>query len=128
MNILLITTLDLQINLKESPSHICMDFLAFSSLQINFLNFSQICIFYHGWGKFSNYDFRITGKCICKSKNRIYSFLLMPLRKILPNVLMIIPQAEKNYLFFPGSAFWKFIFPVERGWEKKPRELKNDQN
>ena len=122
MNILLITTLDLQINLKESPSHICMDFLAFSSLQINFLNFSQICIFYHGWGKFSNYDFRITGRCICKAINRIYSFSLMPLSKILPNVLTIILQ------YFSQAAFLEIYFPSRKGWEKKPRELKNDQN
>ena len=53
--------------------------------------------------KFQIYSVKITGTYICESKHWICSFLLMPPRKTLPQVFIIIPQAE-------GTAFLKIFF------------------
>ena len=59
---------------------------------------------------------KITGKYICKSKNWICSFLLMPTSKTLPQAFIIIPNSEGNCSFLLNSVFWRSIFsPAERG-------------
>ena len=63
--------------------------------------------------KFQICSFKITGKYICESKNWIYSFLLMPKSKTLPQIFIIIPQTEGNCLFLPNSIFWRY-YGVEK--------------
>ena len=65
--------------------------------------------------KFQMYGLFITGKYICESKNRIFSVLLMPPNKNLPQVLIIIPQAKGNCQFSPDIIFWKQFFHTKRG-------------
>ena len=58
--------------------------------------------------------YKITGKYICKSKNWIRSFLLMPPSETLLQVLIMISHAEGNYslsTFSPaegGFCSWKY--------------------
>ena len=68
---------------------------------------------------------QINGKSIFKTKNWIYSFLLMLLPLL--QVLIITLKTEGKYQFSPGSIFSKFIPPPERGrgkGEDVMRELK----
>ena len=65
--------------------------------------------------KFQMYGLFITGKYICESKNRIFSVLLMPPNKNLPQVLIIIPQAKGNCQFSPDIIYWKQFFHTKRG-------------
>ena len=62
-------------------------------------------------------------KYICESKNWICSFLLMPPSKTLPQVFIIIPQADGYCPFIPNSIFWRYFLWDERGqrglWSSK---------
>ena len=78
--------------------------------------------------KFQIYGVRITREYICESKNWICSFLLMPLSKNLPQVLIITTQAEGNYPFSLNSVSSKSVFPsVERGKDYGAEWLKENQ-
>ena len=51
---------------------------------------------------FQIYGAQITGKCICESyKIERRTFHSCPLGKTLPHILIITPQAEGNYSFYP---------------------------
>ena len=62
--------------------------------------------------KFQIYGVNITGKYICGSKKWICSVLLMPPTKSLPQIFIIMPQAEGNYPFLPNSIFCRSIFSL----------------
>ena len=67
--------------------------------------------------KFQIHSVKITGKYICESKNWICSFLLMPPRKTLPRIFIIIPQADRNCPFLPNSVVWRYFFLRRKGGE-----------
>ena len=54
---------------------------------------------------------------ICESKNWICSFLIMHPRKTLPQVFIIILQADGNCPFLPNSVFWRYFFLRRKGGE-----------
>ena len=58
--------------------------------------------------KFQIYGFKITERDICEPKNWIFSFLLIPPSKTLP-------QTEGNYPFHQNSIFWKSLPPKQKG-------------
>ena len=47
--------------------------------------------------------------------NWICSFLLMPRSKTLPQLFIIILQADVNCSFLPNSVFWRYFF-LSRKW------------
>ena len=54
-------------------------------------------------------------KYIFKSKNQICSVLLISQSKTLPNILTIIPQADRNCPFLPNSVSWRYLFLSRKG-------------
>ena len=70
---------------------------------------------------FQIHGVKITGKYICESKNRICSFLLMPVRKTLPQVFIITTPSRRKLPIPPDKAFWESIFPQQRRglWRQK---------
>ena len=82
--------------------------------------FSQTCIFHHGenfsYGEnFQIYRVKITGKCICESKNEsVYSSSHAP-EQTPSRFLLSHPHGERYYTF-PQAAFWKswYFFPDKK--------------
>ena len=96
-------------NFKDTPSHISVESLRFYLSRI-FEFFPKPVYSTIVAEKFQIYGVRITGKYICESKNWIYSFLLMPTSKTLPQVFIIILQTEGNCPFLPNNVFFFFFF------------------
>ena len=64
-------------------------------------------------------------------KNWICSFLIIPPSKNLPQVFIIILQADGNCHFLPNSIFWRYFFLRRKGggWGGEDYEVeKNYQN
>ena len=57
---------------------------------------------------FQVYGGKITGKCICESKNWIYSFLLYAPNKTRPQILFTLRQKEITHFF--QAVFFENIF------------------
>ena len=51
-------------------------------------------------------------------KNWICLILLMPPSKTLPQIFIVIPQANKNCPFLPNSIFWRYVFLNRERGEK----------
>ena len=94
--------------------------------------FSQTCISHHCWKIFQIHGIQVTTKCLCESKNWIYSVLLMPPSKTLSHVLIIIPrrprQREILNFFLLGRILWILNLSAggwgERNYERDEKVTK----
>ena len=113
-----------------------MNFLGINLSLKYLLNFCQTCFCHHVSVNFEIDGVKITWKCICDYLKMhlwlkvLYLFIFESIESIHASkqyslqVLIFIPQAERNYPFLPGSIFENYFSPSRKGGEKETVELK----